>query len=60
MILLHDGDGSGGGASREQTVAALPVILDELERLGLRSVPLSTMLPSCVQTQFRGSRLDFT
>jgi peptidoglycan/xylan/chitin deacetylase (PgdA/CDA1 family) len=44
VILLHDGDGSGGGAPRDQTVAALPAILDEAERLGLRSVPLSTLL----------------
>jgi peptidoglycan/xylan/chitin deacetylase (PgdA/CDA1 family) len=44
VILLHDGDGSGGGASREQTVQALPAILDAAEAQGLRSVPLSTLL----------------
>ena len=44
MILLHDGDGSGGGASRAQTVEALPAILDDAEAQGLRSVPLSTLL----------------
>ena len=44
VILLHDGDGSGGGASREQTIAALPAILDAAEGQGLRSVPLSTLL----------------
>jgi peptidoglycan/xylan/chitin deacetylase (PgdA/CDA1 family) len=44
VILLHDGDGSGAGDSREQTVAALPLILDEVERRGLRSVPMSTLL----------------
>jgi peptidoglycan/xylan/chitin deacetylase (PgdA/CDA1 family) len=41
VILLHDGDGSGRGASREQTLAALRPILDELDRRGLRSIPLS-------------------
>jgi peptidoglycan/xylan/chitin deacetylase (PgdA/CDA1 family) len=41
VILLHDGDGSGRGASREQTLAALRPILDELDKRGLRSVPLS-------------------
>ena len=44
MILLHDGDGSGRGASRRQTVEALPAILDEAERRGLRSVLLSSLL----------------
>jgi peptidoglycan/xylan/chitin deacetylase (PgdA/CDA1 family) len=43
VILLHDGDGSGRGASREQTLAALRLILDELDRRGLRSVPLSQL-----------------
>jgi peptidoglycan/xylan/chitin deacetylase (PgdA/CDA1 family) len=45
VVLLHDGDGSGLGASRAQTVAALPAILDEAERRGLRSVRLSELLP---------------
>jgi peptidoglycan-N-acetylglucosamine deacetylase len=44
VILLHDGDGSGGGASRAQTVDALPGILDAAEAQGLRSVPLSALL----------------
>jgi len=44
VILLHDGDGSGGGASRQQTVQALPAILDAAEAQGLRSVPLSALL----------------
>jgi peptidoglycan-N-acetylglucosamine deacetylase len=44
VILLHDGDGSGGGASREQTVQALPAILDAAEAEGLRSVPLTALL----------------
>jgi peptidoglycan/xylan/chitin deacetylase (PgdA/CDA1 family) len=44
VILLHDGDGSGRGALRSQTVQALPAILDEAERRGLRSVWFSTLL----------------
>jgi peptidoglycan/xylan/chitin deacetylase (PgdA/CDA1 family) len=44
VLLLHDGDGSGRGRSRQQTVDALPAILDEAERRGLRSVPLGELL----------------
>jgi peptidoglycan/xylan/chitin deacetylase (PgdA/CDA1 family) len=43
VVLLHDGDGSGRAASREQTLDALRPILDELDRRGLRSVPLSEL-----------------
>ena len=45
VILLHDGDGSGKGSPRQQTVQALPEILDDAEARGLRSVWLSTLLP---------------
>ncbi len=44
VILLHDGDGSGRGASRSQTVDALPAILAAAERRGLRSVRLSAIV----------------
>ncbi len=44
ILLLHDGDGSGRGADRLQTVEALPAILDEAERRGLRSFWLSSLL----------------
>jgi peptidoglycan-N-acetylglucosamine deacetylase len=44
VILLHDGDGSGRGASRSQTVDALPAILAAAERRGLRSVRLSALV----------------
>jgi peptidoglycan-N-acetylglucosamine deacetylase len=44
VILLHDGDGSGKGASRRQTVDALPAILDDAEARGLRSIRLSALL----------------
>lgn len=43
-LLLHDADGSGRGGDRRQTVQALPSILDEAERQGLHSVPLSSLL----------------
>lgn len=44
VVLLHDGDGSGRHALRRQTVDALPAILDEAERRGLRSVCISRLL----------------
>ena len=44
VVLLHDGDGSGHGDSRQQTLAALPAILDEAEHRGLRSIPLGSLL----------------
>jgi peptidoglycan/xylan/chitin deacetylase (PgdA/CDA1 family) len=44
VLLLHDGDGSGRGRPRQQTVDALPAILDEADRRGLRSVRLSELL----------------
>lgn len=43
VVLLHDGDGSGRAASRQETLAALRPILDELDRRGLRSVPVSEL-----------------
>jgi peptidoglycan-N-acetylglucosamine deacetylase len=44
VVLLHDGDGSGRGGSRQGTLDALPAILDVAERRGLRSVRLSTLV----------------
>lgn len=44
VLLLHDGDGSGRGGSRQQSVEALPAILDEAERRGLKSVRLSELV----------------
>jgi peptidoglycan-N-acetylglucosamine deacetylase len=44
VVLLHDGDGSDRGRSREQTVQALERVLDAADERGLRSVPLSTLL----------------
>ncbi len=43
-VLLHDGDGSGRGASRQQTLDALPTILEAAERRGLMSACLSTLV----------------
>ena len=44
VVLLHDGDGSGRGGSRAQTVAALGAVLDAADRKGLRSVTLGSLL----------------
>jgi peptidoglycan/xylan/chitin deacetylase (PgdA/CDA1 family) len=44
VVLLHDGDGSGRDAARDQTVDALAGILDAASERGLRSVPLSSLL----------------
>lgn len=41
VILLHDGDGSGREASRQQTVDALPWVLDAAESKGLLSIGAS-------------------
>jgi hypothetical protein len=41
IVALHD-----GGGNRSQTVAALPTILDDLERVGLTVVDLVTQLTS--------------
>ena len=46
IVLLHDGDGSGRMASRQNTLEALPAILDAAERRGLRSVGLGALLES--------------
>lgn len=44
VVLLHDGDGSGRGASRRQTLEALPAVLAAAEKRGLRSVRLSSLV----------------
>jgi peptidoglycan/xylan/chitin deacetylase (PgdA/CDA1 family) len=41
VVLLHDGDGSGHGASRQQTVDAVPAILDAAKDRGLSSIRAS-------------------
>jgi peptidoglycan/xylan/chitin deacetylase (PgdA/CDA1 family) len=60
IVLLHDGDGSGGGGSRGQTVAALGPVLDAADRKGLRSVTLGSLLtrqpPTPPRTVFRRSK----
>lgn len=43
VILLHDGD-SDGKRDRSATVAALPIIIEGLQRRGLNVVPLSQLL----------------
>ncbi len=44
VVLLHDGDGSGCGASRAQTLAAIEPILTAADVLGLRSTTLGSLL----------------
>ena len=44
VVLLHDGDGSGRGGSRAQTVAALGSVVDVADARGLRSVTLGLLL----------------
>jgi peptidoglycan/xylan/chitin deacetylase (PgdA/CDA1 family) len=44
IVLLHDGDGSGRSASRQQTVDALPAILDAAEARGLCLIGASACL----------------
>lgn len=45
VVLLHDGDGSGRGGSRAQTVEALGPILDAAEAQGLTSATLGSLIP---------------
>ena len=44
IVLLHDGDGSGRSASRQQTVDALPAMLDAAEARGIASIGASACL----------------
>jgi peptidoglycan/xylan/chitin deacetylase (PgdA/CDA1 family)/uncharacterized membrane protein YbhN (UPF0104 family) len=43
ILLLHDGDGSGRGDERSQTVAALPAIVDAARDRGLHLVTVSEL-----------------
>ena len=43
IVLLHDGD-SEGQRDRQETVAALPLIIMGLRARGLRIAPLSQLL----------------
>ena len=43
ILLLHDGDGSGQGGDRSQTVAALPHILASARERGLELVTVSQL-----------------
>ena len=44
VVLLHDGDGSGQGGSRAQTVSALGAVLDAAEQRNLRSTTLGSLV----------------
>lgn len=52
VVLLHDGAGLQGSASREATVAALPAIIDGLRAKGLKLVRLDELLAT---TGLRGT-----
>ncbi len=43
IVLLHDGDGSGGGGDRSQTVEALPRVLAVARDRGLEPVTVSEL-----------------
>jgi uncharacterized protein (TIRG00374 family) len=43
ILLLHDGDGSGQGGDRSQTVEALPQILQTVRERGLETVTVSEL-----------------
>jgi peptidoglycan-N-acetylglucosamine deacetylase len=43
IVLLHDGDGSGQGGDRSQTVAALPRVLETARERGLEPVTVSEL-----------------
>ena len=43
IVLLHDGDGSGQGGDRSQTVAALPRVLETVRARGLEPVTVSEL-----------------
>ena len=43
VILLHDGDSPGGTGSREQTVRALPLIIDRLREAGYELVRIDEL-----------------
>jgi peptidoglycan/xylan/chitin deacetylase (PgdA/CDA1 family)/spore germination protein YaaH/GT2 family glycosyltransferase len=61
IILLHD-----GGGDRSQTIAALPIIIDQLRARGYTFVPLSTMagvtpaamMPTVTGTDLMAVRAD--
>lgn len=55
IVLLHDGDGSGRGGSRAQTVAALGAVLDAADRIGLRSATLGSLLAGASQSPDDGT-----
>jgi peptidoglycan-N-acetylglucosamine deacetylase len=45
ILLLHDGDGSGQGGDRSQTVEAVPRILESARERGLAVVTVSQLAP---------------
>ena len=51
IVDLHDGrpERSGTDSTRTQTVLALELILAEIDRLELRSVPVSELPPAALE-----------
>ena len=56
ILLLHDGDGSGQGGDRSQTVAAVPHILESARERGLELVTVSQLAQGCGRSGGRRSR----
>jgi uncharacterized protein (TIRG00374 family) len=53
ILLLHDGDGSGQGGDRSQTVEALPRILETAKERGLETVTVSELADNLRQHRRR-------
>ena len=44
IIVLHDGDKNQQGSDRSQTVAALPIIIEKLQKEGYKFVTLPELM----------------
>ena len=56
ILLLHDGDGSGQGGDRSQTVAAVPHILESARERGLELVTVSQLAPGAAAAAADGAQ----
>ena len=57
ILLLHDEDGSGGGDDREQTVAAVPKIVDRAQAAGYGFVTVSELAQRSVTRKLSPLRI---
>jgi peptidoglycan/xylan/chitin deacetylase (PgdA/CDA1 family) len=57
IILLHDGD-SAGKSTRKQTIAAVPLIVEELKTRGLEIAPLNRLIDMRSQPQFAAQQTN--